>query len=179
MGDPVPEPADRLERVVQAKGRIAEMFKLLQHRVRQTGQERVAAQHQHRQPVGMGQRGGCQQVRRPRPRTGRAEHEAAAQVVFGIGRSRKPHALFVLAPVKRHFGMDRIQRLAQTRHIAVSEDPETAAADPGFHTVDEDVLVHQPAHDGLSHRQPDVVCGYGHGFPPRRRELAQTWTCRD
>jgi hypothetical protein len=62
MGDPVPIAADRLERIVQSHGRIAEMLKLLQHRVGQPGEKDVAAQHQHRQPVGMRQRGRCQKV---------------------------------------------------------------------------------------------------------------------
>ncbi len=54
---------DGLEGVGHAKGRIAEVLQLLKDRVGQPGQEIVAAKHQHRQAVGMGQGGSGQQVR--------------------------------------------------------------------------------------------------------------------
>ena len=80
----------------------------------------------------MGECGGRQQVGGARPRAGGAEHEAAAQVLLGIGRGGKAHALLVLAAVQRQFLADRIQRLAQTGHVAMAEDAEAAAADAGL-----------------------------------------------
>jgi hypothetical protein len=155
VGDPVPEAGDGFEGIVHAEGRIAEMFQLLQHRVGQAGDEGVAAQHQHRQAVGMGQRGCGQKVRRSRPGAGGAEHEALAQVVLGIGGGGKAHALFVLATVKREFITDGIKRLTQARHVAMAEDAETAAADAGLIPVDHDPLRHEPFDDGLGDGQAD------------------------
>ena len=55
MGDPVPVAGHGFEGVVHAEAGIAEMLELLQHRIRQPRDIGVAAQHQHRQPVGVGQ----------------------------------------------------------------------------------------------------------------------------
>jgi hypothetical protein len=151
--DPVPEPADCLERVVDPKCWIAEMLKLLQHRIRQPGDECIAAQEQHGQAVGMGKGGSGQQVRRARPGARRAKHEAAAQMVFGISRRCKPHALLVLAAIKRQFLLQAVERLTEARHIAMPENPESAAADALLRTVNDDVLVGEIAGDGLSDSQ--------------------------
>ena len=158
--DAVPIAADGFEGVIHAKGRVPEMLKLLQHRVGQAGQKGIAAQHQHRKAVGMGQSCGGQQVGRPRPGTGGAEHEAPPQVVFGISGGRKAHALLILAAIKRHILMHRIKRLAQAGHIAMAKDAKAAAANAGFHPVNFDELVHQPAHNRLGHGESD---GFLHG----------------
>ena len=162
VGDAVPVAADGPEGVVQAQRGVPEMLQLLQHGVGQAGQEGITTEHQHRQAVGVGQGRRCEQVRRPRPRTGGAEHEAAAEVVFGIGSGGEAHALFVLTPVERQVLIHRIKRLAQTGDVAMAENAETAAANPGLFSVDHDILVHQPADDGLRHCQPEG--GSGHGF---------------
>ena len=104
------------------------MLQLLQDRGRQACQVGIAAQHQHRQTVGMGQRRRGQKVRRPRPRTGRAEHEPLAHPLLGIARRRKPHALFVLPTIEwQHVAMI-IQRFAKAGHIAMPKDAKAPTA---------------------------------------------------
>ena len=77
------------------------MLHLLQHRIGQAGDEGVTAQQQHGQTVGVGQGGGGQQIGGAGTRRGGAEHETLAQMLLGIGGSRKAHALFVLAAIDR------------------------------------------------------------------------------
>ena len=171
VSDAVPVAADRLEGVVQSQRGVPEMLQLLQHRVGQPGQERITAEHQHRQSVGMG-KGGCrQQVCGARSRTRGAEHEPAAQMVLGVSRRRKAHALFVLPPIERHLLMHRIKRFTQTRHVAMAKNAEAAAANPDLFAVNQDILVHQPADDGLCHGQPEGGSGHasGHGSSKRHR----------
>ena len=55
MGDPIPIAAHRLKTIVEPERRIAKMLQLLQHGIGQTGQKRVATEHQHRQTVSMAQ----------------------------------------------------------------------------------------------------------------------------
>ena len=58
MRDAIPIAADRFERVIHTKGRVIVVLHLLKNRVRQAGDEGIAAQHQHWQAIGMGQSGG-------------------------------------------------------------------------------------------------------------------------
>ena len=166
MGDPVPVARDRLEGVVQAERGVAEMLQLLEHRVGQARQERVAAEHQHRQAVGMGERRGGQQVRRARSRARGAEHETLAQPLFGIGGRGEAHAHLVLAAIERQGVARVVQRLAEAGDVAVAEDAEAAAADAPFLAVDLDVLGGEMADDRLRRRQTDRVIGHGGSSPP-------------
>jgi hypothetical protein len=131
------------------------MLELLQHRVGQPGEEDVAAQHQHRQPVGMRQRRRCQKVGRARPGRRRAEHEALPEPLLGIAGCGKAHALLVLAAVERQFRAMIIERLAQAGDVAMAENAEAAAAQAHFLAVDLDELVGQVPDDGLRCRQPN------------------------
>ncbi len=154
VGDAVPIAGDRLERIVHTQGRVVEVFHLLQDRFRQAGDKPVAAQQQHRQPVGVGERRRGQQVGGARPGAGGAEHEALAQPCLGIGGGGKTHALLVLAAIQRQLVTVAIQRLAKAGGIAVAEDPEAAAEQAVFFPVDHDELAREPAHDRLRRCQP-------------------------
>jgi hypothetical protein len=136
------------------------MLQLLQHRVRQAGGEVVAAQHQHRQPVGMGQCRRRQKVRRSRPGRGGADHEPPPQMRLGVGRRRKAHALFILAAIKRQLRPRVVPGLAQRGGVAVAEDAEAAAADALLVPVDLNELGRQPADDRLRHRQAQRRHGF-------------------
>ena len=159
-GDAVPIAHHGLERVVDAKGRVAEILHLLQHRVRQAGDIGVTAQKQHRQTVGMGKRGAGQQVGSPRTSTCGAEHKALAQPLLGITGGSKAHALFILAPVQRQLVAHCVQRLAQTGDIAMAKDAKAATAQAHFLTVDHDELVGQIADDGLCGGQANGLIGH-------------------
>ena len=103
----------------------------------------------------MGERGRGQKVRRSRPRTRGAKHEATAQPGFGIARSREAHALLVLASVKRQRAFDVLQSLAQAGHVAMTKNPEASPAQPRLLAVDLDKLSVQITHDRLGRGQRD------------------------
>ena len=128
------------------------MFKLLQHRVGQTGDKRVAAQHQHRQPVGVGKRRSGQEVGSARPGRCSAKHEPPPQMILCIGRCRKAHGLLILAAIKRKFIADFIQCLAKARDVAMTENPESAATNACFNAIHNDKLVHQVSNNRLGDR---------------------------
>mmetsp|Transcript_7235 Transcript_7235/g.12045 ORF Transcript_7235/g.12045 Transcript_7235/m.12045 type:complete len:538 (+) Transcript_7235:1195-2808(+) len=155
MGDPIPITHNGLEGVIHAKGRIAKVLHLLQDRIGQAGDVGVAAQHQHRQAVCMGQRGTGKQVRCPRARAGCTEHKALAQPLFGKSGSRKAHTLFVLAAIEGECVAHIIQGLAQAGDVAMAKDAKAAAAQPPFLPIDFYELVGQPADDRLGRGQPE------------------------
>ena len=135
------------------------MLQLLKYRVGQTGQERVAAKHQHRQPVGMGKRCRRQKIRSARTGACGAEHEPAAQPCFGIGRCGESHALFVLPTIQRQFVFVVGKRLSKTGHIAVAKYTKSAAANSMFFAIDFYILRGQKARDRLCRCQGDcAVC---------------------
>jgi hypothetical protein len=123
--------------------RIAEMLELLQHRVGQPGQEDVAAQHQHRQPVGVRQRRRCQKIGGARPGRRGAEHEALPEPLLGVGGRGKAHALLVLAAIERQFRTMIIERFAQAGDVAMAKNAEAAATQAHFLAVDFNELVGQ------------------------------------
>jgi hypothetical protein len=67
LGDAVPVATDRLERVSDGDGRVAEVLDLLEDRIDDAVLERVARQQQHRQTVGVGDGRGGDHVGRPGP----------------------------------------------------------------------------------------------------------------
>ncbi len=168
VGDPVPEARHRLERVVQAERRIAVMLELLEHGVGQAREEGVAAEHQERQPVGVGQRRGGQEVGGAGPGARGAEHEALAQPLFGIGGGREAHAHLVLAAIERQRVARLVESLAEAGDVAVPEDAEAAAADAPLLAVDLDELRGEMADDRLRRGEADRVVGHGGSCPPGR-----------
>jgi hypothetical protein len=184
MGDAIPVAADRLETVIEAQRRVAVMLKLLEHRVWQAGDKGVAAQHQDRQTVGMGQCSSGHEIGRARTCRCGAEHETLAQMVFGVGGRGKAHRLLVLAAIERQGVLNVVERLTQAGHIAMAKDAETTTAKTDTATINLDELGIEVAHDGLRHRQfnrAGCAAKLGHAaFPPvvssfwrdrRRRKL--------
>ena len=164
MGDPVPEACHRLEGIVDADCGVAEMLDLLQYRIGQARDVAVAAQQQHRQAVGVRDRRGGQHVCRARPGGGRREQEALAQLLPCVRDSGHRHRLFVLAAPQRQGVPLRVESLAQTEHIAVSEDPEAAAANPFAPGVGLDILSGEVSDERLGHRQADAARRFFHGL---------------
>ena len=154
-GDPVEVARDRPERVVHARGRVAEVLHLLQHRVGAPAGERVAGQQQHRQPVGVGQTGRGHHVERPRTGRGRRRHHLPA-----VHRPREAdrgqrHALLVLTAPGRQLVLDVVQRGAEPEHVAVPEDRENPCEQRHLGAVQQlGTLRDHPLHQRLRRRQP-------------------------
>jgi hypothetical protein len=85
----------------------------------------------------------------------RAEHEALAQMVLGVGRRGEAHALLVLPAIERQLLAVIVERLAQAGTLPWPKMPKPPPHRCALDPVDLDELVHQIAHDGLRHRQPD------------------------
>ena len=129
VGDPVPVATETaLKTVVQPVGWIAEMLELLQHRVGEAGGVGIAAQHEHRQAVGVGESGRGVEIGRAGTGGRGAEHETPAQVIFGVGGGGKAHALLVLAAIKRQHVPVIVERFAEAGDVAMAENAEAAAA---------------------------------------------------
>jgi hypothetical protein len=128
MDDAIPETGHRLEGVVDAERRVAEMLDLLQHWIGQARHIGVAAEEQQRQAVGVRDRRRGQHVRRARPSRGGREHKAFAQFLLSVGYGRHGHRLLVLAAPQRELGSIAVQRLAEADDIAMAEDGEAAGA---------------------------------------------------
>ena len=150
MGYPIPITTNRLETIINSKSWITKMLQLLQHRIRKSGQKRVAAEHQHGQSIGMAKRRGRQQICSARTRGCGAEHKFLPQVVFSIRRRRKAHSLLVLPTIERQYISVIIKRLAQTRHIAMSKNTKATTTDAGLEAINFNILCRQIADDGLS-----------------------------
>ncbi len=101
--DAVPVAGDALEGVIHLDRRVAEMFHLLQYGIRQSADIGVATEKQDGQAIGVGHSCRRHHVGRARARRGCCEHEAAAQLLLGIGNRGQCHGLFVLAPPERQF----------------------------------------------------------------------------
>ena len=164
MRDPVPVPAHRPEGIIQAKGRIVEVFDLLQHGVGQPRQVRVSAKHQDGQPVGMGKGGAGKEVRGAGSGGCSAEHETPSQPRLCVARRGEPHPLLVLAAIERQRVLDVGESLAEAGDIAVAEDAESSSANPVFGAVYLDELAFEKTHDGLRHCQRHR--SFSHTWPP-------------
>ena len=110
---------------------------------------------------------GGQQIGRARPGGGRAEHETAAQMVFGVSRRRKPHALFILPAIQRQIGPRVVQRLTETGDIAMPEDPEAPTANTRGFTFNLNILRGQITYDRLCRGQADCFRDVIHKLPFR------------
>ncbi len=166
MGDAVPVARHRLERVVDGGRRIAEMLHLLQHRIGTAIGKNVAGQDEQRQPVGMGDTGGGDHIRRARPDRRCGDHDLTPLFRLGKGDRRQRHRLLVLAAPGRQAVLNRFQRFGQAGHIAMAEYAEHAGEQRHALAVDFGELVAQITHDGLRHRQPDRR--HDCRFPPDR-----------
>ena len=165
MGDAIPIAGHGLESIIQSERRIVEMFELLQHRIRQAGEEGVAAEHQQRQPVGMGERCGVEEIARARSGGCGGEHEAAAQMIFCVSSSGEAHALLILPTVEGQLVAHRIKCLAQTGDVAVTENTKTAATNARALPIDLDELVGKPTHDRLRCGQSQILPAQTVAFP--------------
>ena len=89
------------------------------------------------------------------------------------------HPLLVLGTVVGHLELQLFQRLADARHVAVTED----APDPGeerlLDAVPLDILLGEEFHDGLRHRHARRLDPRRHLFPFQTRpRLARQPPCR-
>ena len=116
-----------LERVVGGNAAVVKVLDLLQNRIRRARDEDVAGQQQHRQTVHMRERCSGQQIGRAGANGGRDRHHPAPEMRLRIGNRTMCHGLFVMRAQRRQFMTMLIQRFADARDVAVSEDREHAA----------------------------------------------------
>ena len=102
--DPVEEPRQRPERVVDRHVVAARQLQLLQHGAAHPGGEDVAGQQQHRDPVGGRERGAGQHVRRSRTDRGGAGHGLQPVAHPRVADRGVHHALLVAGQVVRQIG---------------------------------------------------------------------------
>ena len=160
LGDPVPVAAHRLEGVGHGQRRVVEVLDLLEHGIDDPVLEGVAGEEQDRQAVGVGDGRGGHHVRRARPDRRRRDHDPPAAHGLGVGDGGEGHRLLVVAAVGRQLVLDRLERLAKRRHVAMAEDREDAREDRHVLAVDPRPLREQPLHDGLGGGQPDRLHGF-------------------
>ena len=153
-GNPVPESGDRAEAVIGRDRRVAEILDLLEHRVGPPAGEHVAGQQQHRQPVDMGHRRCRDHVGGAGADRGGARHDLAAVVDLGEGDGGVDHRLLVVGAVGRQVIPGRVQGLAQTGDIAVTENGPDAGEQRHLGAVDVGLLGDEVPDQGLGHGQP-------------------------
>ena len=146
-----------LEAIVGGNSAVAEILDLLQHRVRRARNEHVARQEEHRQPVDMRGRRGSDQVGRTRADRRGAGHHPPPEMRLGVGNGGVRHCLLVVRTVRRQHSALAVQRLADSRHIAVAEDRPHAAEQRDFLSLPERALRGEKTDQCLRHREPDRV----------------------
>ena len=174
-GDPVPVPDDRPERVVGRRRRRTEVLDLLEHGVGEATLERVAGEHQQREPVGHRHAGSGDEVEGTRADRGRGDHQLAPTHRLGIGDRRQGHPLLVLSAPRRQLVACRVQGRPEARDVAVPEDREHAGDQWDLGTVDQRSLGNEIADDGLCGGQPD---GVTHGSKLHSSARADRRPCR-
>ncbi len=70
-------------------------------------------------------------------------------MIFGVGCGSKAHRLLILPPIERQVVLDLIKCLAETGHVAVPKNTETATAQAHPFAVDLYPLILQILHDCL------------------------------
>ena len=134
---------------------VLEVLDLLQNRVWRARNENIAGQQQNRQAVDVGGAGCRDQIGAARP-NGRCDgHHAAAEMRFGVGHGGKRHALFIVRAESREGFLDRMQRFAETGHIAMPEDRPHTAKQRLRAVLRLHPLRCQIANQRLRHRQPN------------------------
>ena len=173
-GDAVKVTRDRAQAVVDTQVALREVFQLLQHRVGRARIEGVTGQQQHRQAVHMRQCRCCDQVGGPRTDGGGDSHDALAKVRFAERNGGMRHALFVVRPVGGQLGPAGPQRLAQTRHIAVTKNRKNTRAIRLHGAIGQFDAQHRQVSDqGLG----QCESGGAHGFRPFRWRAVWAGRC--
>ena len=124
--------------------------------------EGIAADEQHRQPVGVGHRRSRHHVRASGTDGGGGDHDLAAPLRLGVGDRSKRHRLLVVSTPCRKDIPYWVQRLGQRDHIAVTEDSERPGEQRFLGPVDHRALGDEVLDDGLCRREPNGV----HEFAP-------------
>ena len=133
--DPVEEPADRTEAVVDADLGGHRVLELLQHGSLVAGRVVIRRQQEHRKPVDRGRGGAGNHVGGSRSDRGRAGDGGQAVVDLGEARRRVHHGLLVAGLVVGQFLPVFVERLAQSGDVAVAENAEYGGDEPPFHAV--------------------------------------------
>ena len=154
-GDAVPPAGNGAETVIDADGGVVEVLDLLKHRIGTAAGEDIAGQEQHRQPVDVRHAGGGDHIGGARPDRGGAGHHLAAVPGLGEGDGRQRHALLVMGAEGGQRFAGVVQRLAQSRHVAVAEDAPAAGEQRYFRTVDIRALGGKVPDHRLGGCQPD------------------------
>ena len=124
--NPVEIAADRAEAIIGADRRIVKILDLLQHRIGRAAGKNIARDQQDRHPVHMRQSRRRHHIQRPRPDRGGDSHRPPPLHRLGIGNRGMGHRLLVLAAPGRQSLANPMQRLPQTRHVAMAENrPDT------------------------------------------------------
>ncbi len=113
------------------------MLDLLEDRVDEAVLERVAAEDEQREAVGV-RGGGCRDhVRRAGTDRRRGDHDLAAALRLCIGNGGQRHRLLVVAAPGRQDVLNRVQRLGERHDVAMAEDAERTAEQRHFVAVDD------------------------------------------
>jgi hypothetical protein len=163
-GDPVEEPRDGPEGVVDGGVGLGRVLQLLQHRALPAGGVGVAGEQQHGEPVHRRQRGPGDHVRGAWADRGGHRERGGAAARLGV-RGRDVHErLLVAALDEGQLVLVLVERLPDARDVAVPEDAEHRGDQALPAAVAHARLRCQVAHDGLGGGQRDgVVAVRGHG----------------
>ena len=116
----------RAKTVIRGNRAIGEILDLLQDRVGPAIGEDIAGQEKKRQTVYMRDRRSCHHVRGAGPDRARHCHHPAAEACLGKGDRCMRHRLFIMGAIGRQLIAQRIERLANSCNVAVTEDrPDT------------------------------------------------------
>ena len=160
VGDPIPVAGDRAERVVDRRARGGEVLDLLKDRVGPAVREDVAGQDEDRQAVRVADGGRGHHVGGPRPDRRGRDHDLPAAARPGEAERGEGHGLLVLAAPGRKLVLHRLERLGETGHVAVPEDPEHARKEPFTTRLRLHPLVAQVANERLGHRESHRLRGH-------------------
>ena len=166
--DPVPVPGHGAQGVVYGYVLAVRSLQLLEHRRDAPAREQVAREQQDRQPVDGGERRTGHEIRGTRPDRSGARECTQAPMSLGECHSRVDHRLLVPCLVVAEPVACGLERLAQARDVAMTEDPEHSPEKRMLVAVALDGLDLQEANDGLGGRQ---ALGQGHLSTPARKRL--------
>ena len=169
MRDAIPVTNDRLKRVVDGDRGNSEVLDLLQHRVGQSRHEGVAGDEQHGQAVGHGDSRRRHHVGRTGSDGRGAHHDLLAPRRLGESRRREAHSLFVLSAPDRQFLTVRFERVTETRHVSVPENPVHTGKQRHISAVDDCPLRDEEANERLGRRQANGLTCHESFLPGRRR----------
>ena len=151
--DPIPVARDRPEGVVHGGGRVAEVFDLLEDRIRQSIRERVTGEDQDGQAVGVGRARSRHHVERTGTDGRRGDHDLATASGLGEADGGQRHGLLVLTAPHGQPVLNRFERLREAGDVAVTENCERTGEERNPFIVDDRGLAAEVADQGLRHRQ--------------------------